>query len=75
MKNVFRPEDMVTVTLTLRFDPRAVDCAHCPLLETYARKQCRATGEYIYTDTSVGTYCPFLPLSEETLDKIGVVKK
>ena len=35
-----------------------VCCARCPLLETYARKQCRKTGEYIVDDRTVGGWCP-----------------
>ena len=35
-----------------------VRCALCPLLETYARKQCRRTGEYILDDRTVGMWCP-----------------
>lgn len=37
-----------------------VCCDYCPLLETYARKQCRKTGEYISVDTRVttGFLCP-----------------
>lgn len=35
-----------------------VCCARCPLLETYARKQCRRTGEYILDDRTTGYWCP-----------------
>jgi hypothetical protein len=30
------------------------------LLETYARKQCRKTGEYIIDDRIVGGWCPLI---------------
>ena len=33
-------------------------CSTCPFLETYARKQCRRTGEYIVDDRFTGMYCP-----------------
>ena len=38
----------------------SVCCARCPLLETYARKQCRKTGEYIIDDRIVGGWCPLI---------------
>lgn len=36
-----------------------VCCDLCPLMETYARKQCRRTGEYLLdTRTTTGFECP-----------------
>lgn len=36
-----------------------VCCDLCPILETYARKQCRLTGEYLLdTRVTVGYECP-----------------
>lgn len=35
-----------------------VCCDLCPLLETYARKQCRRTGEYIFDSRATGLSCP-----------------
>lgn len=35
-----------------------VCCDLCPLLETYARKQCRRTGEYIFDGRGIGLSCP-----------------
>lgn len=69
MGHVWRPPEQVHPALTLNFDVRAVDCAHCPCLETYARKQCRVTGEYIIEDRAMGTYCP-LKFTQEDKDKI-----
>lgn len=41
-------------------------CATCPMLETYARKQCRRTGEYIQDDRFQGMWCPLdLQLPDE----------
>lgn len=40
------------------FPGDTVCCARCPLLETYARKQCRKTGEYIVDDRVPGIWCP-----------------
>lgn len=48
----------VRATATIFFEPEHMDCAHCPLLETYARKQCRRTGEYIIDDRITGNWCP-----------------
>lgn len=48
---IFFPEDRVC-------------CGFCPLLETYSRKQCRATGEYILDDRTFGRLCP-LEIEEE----------
>lgn len=46
-------------TVSIFFDPDHIACAFCPLLETYARNQCRRTGEYIIdTRYTVGRYCP-----------------
>lgn len=56
--------EYVKATVDIYFDPTHVDCAHCPLLETYARKQCRRTGVYIGDDRSVDGWCP-LKFEEE----------
>lgn len=46
-------------TVEIFFDPEHIACQFCPLLETYARAQCRRTGEYIIdTRFTVGRYCP-----------------
>ena len=37
-----------------------VCCGLCPLMETYARKQCRRTGEYIVDDRGRGMWCPLI---------------
>ena len=42
----------------INFTGEEVCCARCPLLETYSRKQCRRTGEYILDDRTVGYWCP-----------------
>lgn len=52
-------------TVSIFFEPDHVACAFCPLLETYARAQCRRTGEYIIdTRYTVGRFCP-LQIKEE----------
>lgn len=42
------------------FPNNDVRCALCPLMETYSRKQCRRTGEYIADDRGVGMFCPLI---------------
>ena len=46
-------------TLEVFFPEGHVCCDLCPALETYARKQCRRTGEYLLdTRVTVGYWCP-----------------
>lgn len=45
-------------TVRISFPENMVCCQFCPLLETYARKQCRRTGEYIADDRGIGYMCP-----------------
>ena len=56
-----------TVELTFTGE---VCCARCPLLETYARKQCRKTGEYILDDRTVGGWCPLV--NPDTGEREGI---
>ena len=51
-------------TADIYFPFDKVCCALCPLMETYARKQCRLTGEYIVDDRLIGFRCP-LTFDEE----------
>ena len=46
--------------LKIYFPDDMVCCDLCPVLETYSRKQCRATGEYLVNTKSVGYWCPLL---------------
>lgn len=52
----------------LPFTGTTVCCALCPLLETYARKQCRRTGEYIVNERGVGYWCPLRETPESPPD-------
>lgn len=46
-------------TAKIFFPTDHVCCDLCPLMETYARKQCRRTGEYLLdTRATVGYECP-----------------
>ena len=40
-------------------------CDICPAMETYARKQCRLTGEYLGDTRGRGYLCPLIKISEE----------
>ncbi len=35
-----------------------IQCDLCPCLETYARRQCRLTGEYLAKGYLIGAWCP-----------------
>ena len=48
----------IKTSVDLFFPEDHVCCDLCPLLETYARKQCRRTGEYILDSRVPGYYCP-----------------
>ncbi len=53
--------EYVEAKVSIFFEPDHVACQYCPLLETYARAQCRRTGEYIVdTRFTVGRYCPLI---------------
>lgn len=45
-------------TATIHFPENHVGCDFCPLMETYARKQCRLTGEYLADTRTIGYMCP-----------------
>lgn len=45
-------------TVKIYFPTDRVCCRFCPLLETYARNQCRRTGEYIADTDTIGYNCP-----------------
>lgn len=45
-------------TAEIFFPENRVCCEFCPLMETYARKQCRRTGEYLADTRTIGYYCP-----------------
>lgn len=60
--------EYVETTVSIFFEKDHVACQFCPLLETYARNQCRRTGEYILdTRFTTGYYCP-LKKKEDSSD-------
>lgn len=51
--------EYTAATANIYFERGHVACAYCPMLETYARNQCRITGEYILDiKFTVGHWCP-----------------
>ena len=52
----------------ISFPEDRVCCDFCPLMETYARKQCRRTGEYLGDTRTIGYECPLIFESEENDD-------
>lgn len=54
----------IRATATIYFPDGHMCCDLCPLLETYARKQCRRTGEYLLDTRTIGYNCP-LEFEEE----------
>ncbi len=47
-------------TVDIFFSEGKACCALCPIMETYSRKQCRRTGEYIVDDRGRGMWCPLI---------------
>jgi hypothetical protein len=54
-------------TVKIYFPEGNICCEMCPLMETYARKQCRRTGEYLLDTRTIGHWCP-LEINEEILE-------
>lgn len=54
-------------TATILFPEDHVCCDFCFAMETYARKQCRLTGEYLANTHTIGYMCPlkFKPRKED----------
>lgn len=53
--------EYIEASVSIFFEPDHVACQYCPLLETYARNQCRKTGEYIIDPrVTVGRDCPLI---------------
>lgn len=53
------------MSLDVFFPAGHVCCDLCPILETYARKQCRMTGEYLIDTRCVGLRCPLIENNEK----------
>lgn len=56
----------IAVSATFHFpESEGIQCKLCPCLETYARKQCRLTAEYLADGYLVGGLCPLNLLHKE----------
>lgn len=56
----------VSATAVIHFpESEGIQCKLCPCLETYARKQCRLTGEYLADGYLVGGLCPLNLINKE----------
>lgn len=42
-----------------------IRCDICPAMETYSRKQCRLTGEYLSDTRGRGYQCPLIEIDKE----------
>lgn len=42
-----------------------IRCDNCPNMQTYSRKQCELTAEYIGDSRRCGQLCPLIPVSKE----------
>nr|DAG40582.1 MAG TPA: hypothetical protein [Caudoviricetes sp.]DAG67075.1 MAG TPA: hypothetical protein [Caudoviricetes sp.]DAH42015.1 MAG TPA: hypothetical protein [Caudoviricetes sp.]DAI42255.1 MAG TPA: hypothetical protein [Caudoviricetes sp.]DAI82808.1 MAG TPA: hypothetical protein [Caudoviricetes sp.] len=47
----------VETRVSVYFDQDHICCQFCPFFETYSRKQCRLTGEYIVNEFARGYWC------------------
>lgn len=56
-------------TISIGFPDGLVQCSLCPLLETYSRRQCRMTGEYLADGYLRGGLCP-LNINEEEIPDV-----
>lgn len=52
-------------TAKIFFAGNDVRCSLCPLMETYARRQCRLTGEYLAEGYLRGGMCPLEIINKE----------
>lgn len=58
-------DSYIVTDVEIFFTGDTVCCDRCPLLETYARKQCRRTGEYILDSRFKGRWCPLIIKGED----------
>lgn len=42
-----------------------IRCENCPLLQTYSRKKCELTAEYIGDTRRAGYICPLIPVTPD----------
>ena len=72
MRDGMTLDDYLAVSATVVFDIHHFACDFCPLEETYSRKQCRMTGEYLIDGKGRGAFCPLeASLTPEQRDQIA----
>ena len=65
-------DDYLVIPVNLVFEVSHFACDFCPLEETYSRKQCRKTGEYLIDGRGRGAFCPLeAALTPEQKDQIA----
>lgn len=69
MKDTTGVQNYIKAEAEIFFPEDHVCCKLCPLLETYSRRQCRRTGEYLYDAQVIGYYCP---LKFEEVENEGI---
>ena len=48
----------ILASARIYFADEHIACDYCPCLETYSRKQCRLTGEYLLDTRTIEYNCP-----------------
>lgn len=48
-----------------------IRCDNCPLMQTYSRKKCELTAEYIGDPRRIGYICPLVPVTAEEFFRIN----
>ena len=56
--------EYTTAYAELFFPGDTVSCDRCACLETYSRRQCRLTGEYLIPGYLIGCKCPLKIVNE-----------
>lgn len=57
--------DYTLAIAKISFWDGSIRCDICPCMETYARKQCRLTGEYLGDTRRRGHICPLIEIDKE----------
>lgn len=62
-------QNYIKTSVDIYFPDGHMCCDLCPILETYARKQCRRTGEYLLDTRTIGYDCPLYIIEKENTEK------
>lgn len=58
--------EILHTAVDINFPDGVARCGTCQLMETYARKSCRRTGELITDDRVYGYWCPLCVVDPNT---------